>query len=696
MVAAFSAVEKSGEVRDIVIYLLESGDIKSTIELPKDFKMPLNTGDLCFSEKILLGTSQGLFTIDYDLKIDNDKASPVLHGLANTEIRQIAVGTDEKILVATDKALFGYNWEDQKWKEIYPRDDVYSWAPVDVRGVTFDRNGRFWFASRQGAGVLSSDWTLYTGHEGLPYNDFTIVASGEEGVVWFGTHKGAIRFNGQNWEYRQGLRWLPDDDIRDIAVTSEGHAWFATAKGVGVIERRPMTLVEKAKWYEDEIDRFHRRTPYEFVLEVYLPLAGDKTKWIQHDSDNDGLWTSMYGAGECFAYAATKDPKTKARAKKAFEAMHFLRLVTQGAKHSPPPGYVARTVLPTSGHDPNVGRIAGDIKRQKENDRLWKVYEPRWPVSADGKWYWKTDTSSDELDGHYFLYGLYYDLVAETEEEKAAVREQVKALTDHLIDHNFNLVDHDGKPTRWARFSPEEMNFDKNWFVERGLNSLSMLSYLAVAQHVTGDIKYEKTKNMLIEKHSYLQNMMNQKYQRGIGTGNQSDDEMAFMSYYNLIKYEKDPDKRSSYAISFWHSWKTEQPEMNPFFNFTFAAVCSDLEFTNTWGTTSTAPDGDWLDDSIETLKRFPLDRINWRHENSHRLDIMPLHESSILYDDAELKDKGYRYNGKVIPVDECYFNHWNRDPFQLNTGGNGHGMGCGTVFLLPYYMGIYHGFISE
>ncbi|MCJ7638688.1 MAG: hypothetical protein MUO70_02185, partial [Euryarchaeota archaeon] len=37
-------------------------------------------------------------------------------------------------------------------------------------------------------------------------------------------------------------------------------------------------------------------------------------EWTNGDSDNDGLWTSMYGAGECFAYAATKDPKAKERA----------------------------------------------------------------------------------------------------------------------------------------------------------------------------------------------------------------------------------------------------------------------------------------------------------------------------------------------------------------------------------------------
>ena len=51
---------------------------------------------------------------------------------------------------------------------------------------------------------------------------------------------------------------------------------------------------------------------------------------MQPDSDNDGLWTGMYGAGECFAYASTKDPAAKHRATKAFEALRFLSLVTQG------------------------------------------------------------------------------------------------------------------------------------------------------------------------------------------------------------------------------------------------------------------------------------------------------------------------------------------------------------------------------
>ena len=41
---------------------------------------------------------------------------------------------------------------------------------------------------------------------------------------------------------------------------------------------------------------------------------------------------------------------------------------------------------------------------------------------------------------------MYYDLVAETEAEKARARDVVLAITDHLIDHDFQLVDHDGRP----------------------------------------------------------------------------------------------------------------------------------------------------------------------------------------------------------------------------------------------------------
>jgi len=552
-----------------------------------------------------------------------------------------------------------------------------------------DKDGNFWMAGPRGVVCRKNDhtWHLITGKEGLPCNDITSMASSLDGEVWFGTSKGAIRYDGKEWRYRQGLRWLPDDEVRDVAVTVDNSAWFATKAGVGVIRFQPMTLAQKAKFYEDQIDKFHRRTEYEYVLEVALDKPGDTTVVHQHDSDNDGLWTAMYGAGECFAYAATKNPQAKDRAKKAFCALKFLGEVTQGGSNPAPKGFVARSILPTSGQNPNDNDNAERDRNANRRDSLWKIIEPRWPTSEDGKWYWKTDTSSDELDGHFFFYALYYDLVAETPEEKEEVRAHVGALATHLVDHDFCLVDHDGKPTRWAVYSPKSLNLDPRWYAERGLNSLSILSYLLTAEHITGDSKYAEAADRLVTEHGYLQNTLVPKTQAGPGTGNQSDDEMAFMCYYNALKYEKDPQRKALFFRSLWMYWRNEEPEMCPLFNFIFAAQVSGGDSSQRFRVNPRA-----LEEAVDQLVRFPLDRFSWGHTNSHRLDVLPLPFQQGSRGGA----KGYRVNGRVIPVDERFFNHWNTDPWSLDTGGNGGELADGAVFLLPYYMGLYHGFIIE
>ncbi|MFM9031672.1 MAG: two-component regulator propeller domain-containing protein, partial [Opitutaceae bacterium] len=502
-------------------------------------------------------------------------------------------------------------------------------------------------------------WRVLEGKDGLPWNEFTALAAGPDGDVWFGTTRGAIRWDGTGFHYRQGPRWLPDDHVRGVAVDRDGTAWFATGSGLGGIARRGMTLAAKAEFYETEIERHIKRTPYGYIAEAPLRVPGDRASAGRHDSDNDGLWTAMYGAGECFAFGATRDPAAKQRAREAFEALRFLQTVTQGGPHSPPRGYVARTILPGDGADPNTGRLAQDREKQKD-DALWKVYEPRWPRSADGKWYWKSDTSSDELDGHYFFYPLYHDLVAESESERAEVRAVVRDLTDHLIAHGFTLTDHDGRPTRWGMYRPEVLNRDPNWWAERGLNSLSLLAYLAVARHVTGDAKYDAVARELIDRHGFAQNLLYPKVQSGPGSGNHSDDEMAFMCFYNLLRYGKDPSITDRVRYSFYAYWAMEAPERNPFFNFAFAAHALGKDIRNVWGEFSVHPWDGWHEDAMATLRGFPLDRLNWPHQNSHRLDIVRLsrQQARDLYDPRD-EGRGHTVDGRVLPVENRHFEHW-------------------------------------
>lgn len=617
--------------------------------------------------------------------------------LADHEVRQVATDPSGLVLAATTRGLW-QRTATGNWELVRATDEGGRvWTENDVRGVAIDRAGTWWVATPAGAiRRQSGQWTFFTGAEGLPYADFTCVAVGEGSEVWFGTHRGAVRFDGQEWAYREGQRWLPGNDARSIAVGVDGRVWFATDKGLGCIERRAMTLAEKAEHYEQEIERYIKRTPYGYTSEVGLGAPGDRSKIIYDDSDNDGLWTSMYGAGECFAYGATKDPAAKKRAQQAFEALRFLQKVTQTGAHVPPKGFVARTIRPMDWPDPNLGRVARDRKDQEE-DRLWKVIDPRWPKSADGKWYWKSDTSSDELDGHFFFYPAYYDLVAETDAEKERVREVVRDLVDHFLEHDFALVDHDGKPTRWAVYGPHHLNDDPLWWLERGLNSLSILSYLTVAEHVTGDAKYSRAIRELIEKHGYAANVMSAKMQMGVGSGNQSDDEMMFMCFYNLIRYTKEAQWQEKWRFAFYYYWRLEAPEMNPFFNFAYAAVGPGHTFSDAFGPVPVDPWSDWLSDSMATLRGFSLDRANWAHHNSQRLDLVPLRRQEMIDFTADQRpNRGGLVNGKVLPVENRHFNHWNTDPWRLDYGGNGRELASGTVYLLPYYMGLYHGFIEK
>jgi hypothetical protein len=611
-------------------------------------------------------------------------------------VNQLAASPAGDVLVASSGGLF------RRVGDGWAREEIFdglgrAWAVNDVLGVAFDNAGRPWFATKAGVGCKTAQgWKFHEGKDGLPWNDFTGLAAGEGEDMWFATHLGAIRWDGRAFHYRQGQRWLPHDDVRAVAVDVANRAWFATAGGLGMLERKPMTLAEKAEFYEGEVQRYVKRTPFGYTAEAPLRTIADKSTAAPDDSDNDGLWTAMYGAGECFAYGATKDAKAKERATKAFEALRFLQKVTQGGPHAPPKGYIARTIRPVEWPDPNVGRIEGD-REEAKRDGLWKVYEPRWPKSADGKWYWKSDTSSDELDGHFFFFPLYHDLVAETPAEKERVREVVRDLADHLLAHDFSLTDHDGKPTRWGVYSPGAMNGDPRWWAERGLNALSILSYLSAAGHVTGDAKYHAAVRELVAKHGYGQNLMFPKVQYGPGSGNHSDDEMAVMCFYNLLRYGQDPVLLNSVRYSFFAYWANEAPELNPFFNFAFAVHGRGQKITNVWGQFPVEPWAGWHDESMATLYGFPLDRLNWEHRNSHRLDVvrLPLQKSKDLYEPGN-GGRGHRVNGQVLPVENRHFNHWNTDPWDLDYGGSGNVLGSGTVFLLPYYLGLYHGFIEK
>jgi hypothetical protein len=455
--------------------------------------------------------------------------------------------------------------------------------------------------------------------------------------------------------------------VKEIFIDFERNAWFATSKGVSCISYQSMTLAKKAAFYEKEIERYHRRTQFEYVNPAKLSVPGDKSTAVATCTDNEGQRIGFYLAAMSLGYAATNDLQLKQNAHKAFEALVYLSIVTQGGTHPGPKGFFARAIRPTSGPDPNLDYGLDYDLRRHQRDSLWKIIQPRWPVDESGEWYWMNDSSVDELD--------------------------VRNTIDHIVDHGYNIVDYDGKPTRWGRLSPDDINRNPAQVVERGLRSFSILNYLSVSYHITGDSRYRQEYLKLAYDHGYGMNGMTQPRDiAGAGSEGQGDDKMAFMNYYHLLRYETDPKLLSMYYHAIHRHWQIEKYEKCPWANFIYAACCMGKVRTDQWGTTDLTPPKVSLEDAIETLKRYPLDLIKWPMSNAHRIDMIPLKEHL----GHEPGAAGYRIDGYVFPIDERSEIRWGNDPFALSGNGDGTLLEMGLHFLVAYYMGLAHGFIKD
>lgn len=614
-----------------------------------------------------------------------------------------SVEYNKEIVVGTENGLYIYSAIKKEWHEIIPQDDNYKWAPYNVSALVVDSNGQLWFGAEQGVGRLNGeDWTLFSGKDGLPYNNFTCAAASSDGIVWFGTKTGAIRFEKDKFHYRFSLRWLPDDFVNDIAIQENGTAWIATNKGVGQITPQQITFEEKAKYFTHQTETRHHRMG--FIAPNQLKVPYDVSSSTPGISDNDGMYTSMYGAAQAFRYSVTGDDEAKELAVRSFNACKWLVDITHE------PGFPARVIVPVDWPEP----LADPEYSHKVNlnvqkrDPFWKDINPRFVKSKDGQYLWKCDTSSDELAGHYFFYGIYYDLVAKTEVEKEPVREVVAAITDHLIRNGFYLKDHDGKATRWGDFSPEFCNSVWGWD-QRGLNSMMMLSFLNVAKHVTGNPKYDEVAAMLRNEHNYHINAMHGKEFFPPDNVVPWDNNLCLMSMYGLMNYEENPELLIMYRMSLENSWLHISKQENAFWNTIYESLANNFSqvvdegffdsgevFQEAGGFTKLATnqlkDFPSLGEGIlETLKSIPLDLVGYRMDNTHRLDVV------LDPTPGQKSTMGWGIDGFALPVDERGHVRQDRDGFELlfQEVGGGNSEQEGTFFLLPYYMAQYHNLLK-
>lgn len=535
-----------------------------------------------------------------------------------------------------------------------------------VRAIGFAPGGECWVGTMGGVAIRKDEklQKKITPAEGLANSFVTCIEPSPDGTMWVGTELGIVRFDRDlKPSLRFSRRWLMNDKVNDIAFDQDGNAWVATAGGVSLIKRSSMNLADKEKNFYGQLMRRHMREPWT-CGSVYLEIPGDTASWRHEDDDNDGEYTGGYLAMESFRYAATKSEDAHTKARKAFDFLRQLQTVTGTA------GFFARSIVPPTWnklHDENRKYTPQQIADKLVEDPRYKPVENRWRPTADGKWLWKGDTSTDEMDGHFMAYFYFYEYAANAE-EKQMVRDHVRKIIDELIRTNYNLIDIDGTHTHWAVWSPDQINNDPDWSSEKSLNSLELLGYLKFAYGITGDEKYQKEYTRLIEKEGYLENA------RKVNEKNPAwqiyfDRTLEGYTFPLLFRYETDPKIKAVYT-EMLEKWMADQKDGENLINNLAYTICTGKKIN--------------VNQTIDFLKDAPLDLVEWPIDHSLREDVKLVRYP--ILEEVQID--------QLPPASMRATVRWDKNPWSAREG-NLHAMREPVFWLWPYWEARYLGIIQ-
>jgi len=416
-----------------------------------------------------------------------------------------------------------------------------------------------------------------------------------------------------------------------------------------------------------------------------------QAEWSVHDKDNDGLWTQMQIGAWCYAYAATGDEAYYQKARKAMDVMMMqvdipaVDFEEAGLGR----GFVTRSL---------VRDDEGDVYDSKSSQDNWH------PVSFEGRdYYWKDDTSSDEIDGHFFGYPIFYDLCAKTAEEREEVAGYAADITDYIIEGGYVLIDLDGQKTFHGHWSPETIGAAaggideclakadetedltvkmelvtacyESWSGGGWLNSTEIIGTLLATYHMTGDPRYYDEYEKLLIEYEYENLIVPHEETLTITSPaimNHSDHELAMLAYHTLIRYEPNDDRRQKWIEGLLFLYEWEKVERNPLWA-AFVALLAGPEHAE-------------LKPALESLREMPFDRREWLIDNSHRRDAAEWPDDR--HGDAQFD--------RVFAYDEIRTVWWNGNLHVKKSGGDGREVSGPMAWLLPYYALRYCGIVGD
>ena len=506
------------------------------------------------------------------------------------------------------------------------------------------------------------------------------------------------------WSYYGGHRYLPSNRVIGLqpyapaAAGGEQSVLVITTIGLAWLIRTPWTLRQKA---EAELRFQPRHDRSGLSSGVVLSSPGDLSSAKLAVDDNDGLWTSMHAMGMAYwALAEPDNSEARDRTWSAFTGLEKL-FILPGAY----PRYPARTFCKVG----DGAVIAQALKTGKTGDALGcgsDLSDPVWHPAAvtlngsdAGEYFYKGDTSSDELCGHMAAYPLIFDALASSSEQQQQQQQQqqqrrVLAVFEGtllgILENDYTLMDPaTGLPTTWGFWAPEQLNQNPEHYSERGPNSLQMLAWLTAAYSLTGKELYSEAFWTLARRFDYVRNAMNVKLD-SVTDENHSDTELIFLAYHSLFyslrrletaKGKGEGDRRerveemcSLLLPSLRRTWLLAKGEMSPLWLAIYAGTAQQKV------TQQEMHSAEW------TLRRWAMDNVDWQISGLGRIDLVL---SPFL---VRLGVSPIFKNTR--PPAEQAASHANNDPFELISGGAGNNEVEPAVFLTPLRMMAFYGLL--
>jgi len=603
---------------------------------------PLNAVDLCeHAGDLVVAAGRKIFSVK------GDSLEPITADDGPFPIQRVVSHCETLYVMGFGRLTF---WDGKRLgtRDIYDSktDQGWDWGNLTspLTRDALSAGNRLLLATNRGLAVLRGmSLTALRGRDGLCCEDTTCLAHGFAGDVWIGTARGAVRMTDGQFHYFAGQRWLPNDQVNGIAVDSKS-VYIATAGGLAVLDYQPLTLEAKAAFYERAMNAWGQKR---LGLVHKLEWDDRAARFVREISDNDGGYSCNYLAAQAYRYAVTKDPAARAEAQNSFQALRWLEAMTGIA------GFPARSVWAKgeTGHKAQHG--SGGLPAE-------------WHDTADGKFEWKGDTSSDELCAQFYATNLFLAHVADGP-EVAQAKQHLARIATHLIDHGWKLVDVDGRPTRWGRWDPDYFQTDEGKY-DRGLQCLQLLAFMKSASAATGDEKFAAAYRQLLAL-GYAQHALRQRNTFPPEGVLHFLDELAFWSYWNLLPHESDPALRSIYRRGLERSYEIVRIEQNPWFNFLYGALTgNDCE----------------TDKAAQHLRDWPVDLIVWTYINSQRDD---LHTPPGYVP--------YKAGIRTFSPRETQPMRWDHWAMKADGGSGGRDVVDPGAWLLAYWMGRYHGYIA-